>query len=56
MEKDILNKIYILNNLQKLEDFCIPFYKKSLKDMSELLKKSLSVGQHSELKDPKVHI
>jgi len=31
LEKDIVNKFIILNNIMKLKDFCIPFYKNTLK-------------------------
>lgn len=46
----------VLNNLMKLKDFCIPFYKNTLKEMSELLKKSLVIGQSVDERDPKAYL
>lgn len=46
----------ILNNITKLKDFCIPFYKNTLKEMSELLKKSLVIGQSAEERDPSAYL
>lgn len=56
LEKDIMGKFMILNNIAKLKDFCIPFYKNTLKEMSELLKKSLVIGQSADENDPKNYL
>lgn len=48
LEKDIFNKITILNNINKFKDFCLTFYRNTLKEMSELCKKCLVIGHSSE--------
>lgn len=56
VEKEIVGKFIILGNINKLKDFCIPYFKNNLKEMSELLKKSLAIGQVSDEKDPKHYL
>ena len=48
IEKDIINKFVVLNNIVKLKDFCSSFYKNKLKEMSVLVKKSLDIGQSAD--------
>ena len=41
---DIASKLTVLENISKLKDFCVPFFKNLMKEMSELLKKCLGSG------------
>jgi len=54
--KDILNKIHILNNINKFKDFFLNFYRNTLKEMSELCKKCLTIGQSTDEKDLNNHL
>lgn len=46
----------VLNNIMKLKDFCTNYYKNTMKEMSELLKKSLVIGQSADEHDPKSYL
>jgi hypothetical protein len=46
----------VLVNINKLKDFRSTFYRNNLREMSELCKKCLNIGQSEDEKDVKNHL